>query len=239
MENFFDKNYQTPNWLIQKLSRRKLMKSAAGMATIGAMTALPRIAFADEKEAFFYQEQFQQVLKSDPWKTLNAVLEHLLPSSENGPGAKELHITQYLYNVVFQQPTEQDEIDFIYKGVGWLNGYTNSQLQSAFVELSVTKKETMLRAISRSSAGENWINNLLGYVFEAMLSPPAYGGNPEGVGWQWLEHQAGFPLPKAGERYFELPPRSTVKNKQAQVNIPIKSLTASRVTPKNKRLNKA
>jgi gluconate 2-dehydrogenase gamma chain len=48
-----------------------------------------------------------------------------------------------------------------------------------------------------------------------MLTPPAYGGNPDGVGWQWLEHQGGFPLPKVGQRYFELPPRGKAKNKIA------------------------
>jgi gluconate 2-dehydrogenase gamma chain len=48
-----------------------------------------------------------------------------------------------------------------------------------------------------------------------MLAPPAYGGNPDGIGWQWLEHQGGFPLPKVGQRYFELPPRGRAKNQIA------------------------
>jgi gluconate 2-dehydrogenase gamma chain len=84
----------------------------------------------------------------------------------------------------------------------------------------------MLRGISRSTAGENWLNNLLGYIFEAMLSPPIYGGNPEGTGWKWLEHQAGFPLPKAGQRYYELPKRSTVRNVNASTIIQSKDLLA-------------
>ena len=108
------------------------------------------------------------------------------------------------------QPTEQDEIDFIYNGVGWLNDYSESQTQQKFVSLSVKQKETMLRAISKSRAGENWLNNLIGYIFEAMLSPPVYGGNPDGIGWKWLDHQAGFPLPKEGDRYYELPGKQSV-----------------------------
>jgi gluconate 2-dehydrogenase gamma chain len=43
-----------------------------------------------------------------------------------------------------------------------------------------------------------------------MLSPASYGGNPDGIGWQWLEHQAGFPLPEKGQRYFELPTRARI-----------------------------
>ena len=73
------------------------------------------------------------MLKTDPWLTLNAVLEHLLPASPTGPSAKEIQASQYLYNVVFQQPTDDSEIEFIYKGVGWLNGFSNSQLQKNFV----------------------------------------------------------------------------------------------------------
>ena len=51
---------------------------------------------------------------------------------------------------------------------------------------------------------------MVGYLFEAMLSPPSYGGNPNGIGWHWLEHQAGFPLPQAGKRYYELPGKQPI-----------------------------
>jgi len=63
----------------------------------------------------------------------------------------------------------------------------------------------ILRGISQSEAGENWLSTLLSYVFEAMLAPPIYGGNPNGIGEKWLNHQAGFPLPQVGTRYYELP----------------------------------
>jgi len=195
--SFFDKSYGTPKWLQQKVSRRSVLKSAAGATMVAAM---PMRSWSANM-----QSKLEGALKTDPWKTLDAVLVHLLPESPTGPSAKELQATQYLYNVVFQQPTEQAEIDFIYKGVGWLNGFSHSQLQKDFIALTFDEKENILSAISKSTAGENWLSNLVGYLFEAMLSPPIYGGNPNGIGWQWLEHQAGFPLPQAGYRYYELP----------------------------------
>jgi len=216
--NFFDNNYKTPQWLLTKFSRRKLLKSAAGMT---AIVAAPVMALNKNE-----QKQIATIVQADPWLTIDAVLDHLLPESSNGPSAKELRVLTYLYNVVYLQPTEQNEIDFIFKGVGWLNGFTKKQLDKNFVALTKTEKETMLRGISRSPAGENWLNNLLGYIFEAMLSPPAYGGNPEGIGWQWLEHQAGFPLPKTGQRYYELPKRSTVRKATASTIIQSKDLLA-------------
>ena len=202
IRSFFDNNYQTPLWFKEKgfkekISRRALLKSAAGASAIAALPAKSwRLTPAAELEL---------ALKTDPWLTLNAVLDHLLPASNSGPGAQDIQALHYLYNVVTKQPTEQDEIDFIFKGVGWLNDYSQSQSNQRFVEQGVAEKENLLRAVSNSRAGENWLNTLLNYLFEAMLSPPVYGGNPEGVGWKWLEHKPGFPLPKAGKRYYELP----------------------------------
>ena len=202
VNSFFDENFSTPKWLQKKVSRRNALKSAAGATMVAAMPLRAWSTLASE--------QFAQVLKIDPWLTLEAVLAHLLPESPTGPSAKEIQATQYLYNVVFQQPTESDEIEFIYKGVGWLNGFSNSELQKNFVLLSFDEKEKILQAISRSRAGENWLSNLVSYIFEAMLTPPSYGGNPNGIGWQWLDHQAGFPLPQAGQRYYELPGKQPI-----------------------------
>jgi hypothetical protein len=121
---------------------------------------------------------------------------------------------------VFEQPTDINEIEFIYNGVGWLNGFSNSQLKQNFVALTFDEKEKTLRAISQSNAGGNWLSNLVSYIFEAMLTPPSYGGNPNGIGWQWLDHQAGFPLPPTGKRYYELPGKQPIvfRNKAALSN---------------------
>lgn len=169
-----------------------------------ALTAIPTATFANVEVAD---------LSKEPWLTLNATLEHLLPSSPTGPGAKELQAIHYLYNVINQQPIEDDEKQFIENGVGWLNGYTSGKLEKNFVALSNDDKELSLRAISKSRAGENWISTLLSYLFEAMLAPPAYGGNPKGIGWQWLKHKAGFPLPDEGKKYYQLPAYAAIKVK--------------------------
>ena len=202
VNSFFDEHFRTPKWLAKKVTRRSALKSAAGATMVAAM---PMRAWSTSAN-----EQFTHALKTDPWLTLDTVLGHLLPESSTGPSAKEIKASQYLYNVVFQQPTDTDEIEFIYKGVGWLNGFSNSQLQKNFSALNFDEKEAILQAISKSTAGENWLSNLVGYLFEAMLTPPSYGGNPDGIGWQWLDHQAGFPLPPAGKRYYELPGKQPV-----------------------------
>ncbi|REL25277.1 gluconate 2-dehydrogenase subunit 3 family protein [Thalassotalea euphylliae] len=206
--SFFDPLYKTPRWLERKLSkamsRRQMLKSAAGATAVAAM---PLPVLAAEPSAL------ASLVKQDPWLTLDTVLEHLLPSSASGPGAKEIQALAYLYNVVDEQPIDSEEKAFIEKGVGWLNGFSHSQLNKPFVELSSAEKETVLRKISGSRAGHNWINTLINYLYEAMLSPPAYGGNPNGIGWQWLNHKAGFPLPSKGNRFYEIPGRYRISVK--------------------------
>jgi gluconate 2-dehydrogenase gamma chain len=203
IKSFFDKNYKTPNFLTERqLSRRTLLKSAAGM---GAVAAIPSFSLSAKQ-----QESMAQLTKVDPWLTLEATLKQLLPASATGPSAEDINALAYLHQVMTVQPTEEEEKDFILKGVGWLNGYANSEKNKAFVELTFNEKEQLLKGISQSRAGENWINTLLGYILQAMLSPPSYGGNTKGIGWQWLEHKAGFPLPEKGQRYFELPSRANI-----------------------------
>lgn len=204
-DTFFDPSYKTPKWLDDKLSRRQLLKSAAGTSAL-AILPFSQLSFAQQKN-------IEATLNAEPWLTLDAVLNHLLPVSEQGVSAKDIQATYYLYQLVHQQPTTADEIEFIYKGVGWLNGYSQKKTDEMFISLKQSEKETMLRDISRSTAGDNWIAMLISNIYEAMLSPPSYGGNPNGVGWKWLEHQAGFPLPQDGDRYFELPNRSQVSKK--------------------------
>ena len=192
------KSYKDPTWFKKKMSRRTALKTAAGATMVGAV---PNFVLASDAAKHPVYAQLSQ----EPWKTLEATLMHLLPSSPSGPSAKDIHALEYLYNVIKHQPIDEEEKVFIQKGVGWLNGYSQGQTKQDFVALDNTQKEQMLKAISQSRAGHNWINTLINYLYEAMLSPPIYGGNPNGIGWLWLEHQAGFPLPNKGTRYYELP----------------------------------
>ncbi|TWX66232.1 gluconate 2-dehydrogenase subunit 3 family protein [Colwellia demingiae] len=226
--SFFDKNYQTPEFIKNKKrqaqqNRRHFLKSAAGM---GALASLPAFSVSAKAQTSL-NELLNTLVKTDPWLTLDATLNQLLPSSPTGPSASEIRATAYLYQVMTVQPTEQDEKDFILKGVGWLNGYANSEKSANFAQLSFADKEQLLRGISQSTAGQNWLNTLLGYIFQAMLSPASYGGNPDGIGWAWLEHQAGFPLPEKGQRYFELPSRARI-DLISRVNYDAKRLASSR-----------
>ena len=99
---------------------------------------------------------------------------------------------------------DAEERDFMLNGVDWLNGVAQQLSGKAFKRLDATQAEQVLQRIASSEAGENWLATLLLYIFEALLSSPVYGGNPDGTGWRWLEHQPGFPQAPEDKTYFAL-----------------------------------
>ena len=143
MKSFFDGCYKTPLWfeeknlskkaLAQQVSRRNLLKSAAGAT---GLVALPSFSFDSQVQA-----SLANAKKADPWLTLDATLVHLLPSSATGPSAVDINALAYLYQVMTVQPTLQEEKEFILKGVGWLNSYASREYNKAFTLLSVDEKE--------------------------------------------------------------------------------------------------
>jgi len=145
----------------------------------------------------------------EPWLTISEVQEHLFPtvsgnSTEPSPGAKDINAIHYLKIMLNTPEVDVDEKNFILKGVGWLDGVANNMFGRPFIKLKHKDRERVLKKISNSESGENWLSTILRYIFEALLIDPVYGGNKNQLGWQWLEHQAGFPRPLANKKYWML-----------------------------------
>ncbi len=183
------------------ISRREFMHrltALAGLAASYPAAALEQLrataALAAEPE---WAEQ-------DPWKTIAAVQQHLFPSTDESPGASDFRATMYLRNTIENPAADGEDKAFIVKGVGWLNDLTQEHYEQNFTVLSETDRENVLRKIEQSRAGRNWLSLLLTYLLEALLADPVYGGNPGGIGWEWLEHQPGYPTPPEDKSWFKL-----------------------------------
>ena len=173
-----------------------LLKSASLLPACTTLMTLPAEA-----------EQAQDdlgVLQEEPWPTLAVVQQQLFPRDGNGPGAQDIRASEYLYWVVAAPDMDKEEREFILNGVDWLNGVAAQRFGTAFKKLEPAQREQVLRKVAASEAGENWLATLLLYLFEALLSAPVYGGNPDGIGWRWLEHQPGYPLPPKDKLYLAL-----------------------------------
>ncbi len=138
-------------------------------------------------------------------KTLSAVQQHLFPKGIESPGALDINALEYLQFVISFSDFNTESRDFIVRGIQYLHEASIERFGLAFDLLNFSQKEPLLRYLADQTRwGKNWLSLLLTYIIEALLSDPVYGGNPDGIGWQWLEHQPGFPRPPANKTYHRL-----------------------------------
>jgi len=150
------------------------------------------------------------------WKTIITAQDHLFPSesSTNGkssanskpssPGAKDVNAKAYFYAVLADADRDDEDRKLVKTGLIELQDICWKQQQKLFIDLSHEQKDICLKLFEKTANGRPWIMTVLGYIFEALLVDPVYGGNPNGIGWKWLEHQPGLPRPTADKRYFYL-----------------------------------
>ena len=152
----------------------------------------------------------------EPWLTLSVVQQHLFPAEKNSPhsiGANDINALNYLRNMMATPGFDKEDAELVHNGVKWLNDLSKQQHSKKFNQLDTKSKEKILRRIEGSNAGSRWLSLLLTYLLEALLSDPVYGGNPNGIGWEWLQHQPGFPRPAADKKYFKLSSRKQSANR--------------------------
>lgn len=134
-------------------------------------------------------------------RLLAIVLDHLLPTSVDAPGARDINAKSYLLRVLAHPSTPEDEQLFLRNGLRWLNELAIDERALPFEALTTIQQESVLHSLAAYERGESWLSTLLGYTFEACFGDPVYGGNPDGIGWRWIDHHPGFPRPLADNIY--------------------------------------
>lgn len=134
-------------------------------------------------------------ISDSDWKKITVIQEHLLPSEPGSPGAKEIHASRYLQFVLNEPDTEKSTAAILLQGLNKLEIICKKTYGQSFNKLSNSQRDTALKQLEQTADGFHWLNILLDYLMEALLTDPVYGGNPNGIGWQWLHHQPGFPRP--------------------------------------------
>jgi gluconate 2-dehydrogenase gamma chain len=184
-----------------RLGRRTfILRSGAALATVAALAGLP---YALRKEL---TQETSFVLFSDPQRrAVSAVQEHLFPSGPDSPGAKDFNATAYLEWAITTPEVNSDAKNTVVNGVDRLQDASLERFDVPFSGLNTEQREQLLRYLAdKTRWGRAWLSLMLYYIFEALLSDPAYGGNPDKIGWQWLQHQPGFPTPPADKIYGKL-----------------------------------
>jgi len=185
----------------QGINRRAFLNRITLLASLAA--CYPAAALAQRRDAAAVPGP-EAWLDQDPWRTLAAVQEHLFPAGPEVPGASDIGAIVYLRNSLENPAADSDDREFIFKGVGWLNDVIREQDRQPFTALDESEREAVLRDIEQSRAGRNWLSLLLTYLLEALLADPVYGGNRDRSGWEWLQHQPGYPTPPPDKTWYRL-----------------------------------
>ncbi len=183
------------------LDRRTfLIRGSAAVATAAALAGLPYALRKDlTRETLFVLFSAQQ------GQAVSAVQEHLFPHGPHSPGAADVHATAYLEWAITAPGVDPDTRNTIVNGVGRLQDASLERFDVSFGDLSFDQREQLLRYLAdKTRWGRAWLSLMLYFLFEALLSDPVYGGNPDEIGWRWLEHQPGFPRPPTDKIYGRL-----------------------------------
>ncbi len=190
--------------------RSFIIRSGRTVASLPVLTSLSPSALATKGKSESIAGS-QEDISTPPvrgfsqtdWDTIASVQNHLFPSESETPGAIEINALPYLYNYLSNPATDPNDVQFILSGTHLLQTFSK-QKEMLFNDISIEQRELILRKFEKEPEGRRWLVNILNYILEALLTDPVYGGNPEGIGWKWLEHRAGDPHPPANKRYWLL-----------------------------------
>ena len=161
---------EAPESVLQQQKQRQSRRLFLGQSVVligGVATATLVSARGQTKDQI--KTSSKQAV-SEPWLTVSAVQEHLFPRTigkQASPGASDIHALEYLQVMLNTPDADSDERDFIIKGVSWLDGVANNLAGHPFVKLNKADRERVLKKISASTSGENWLSTLLNYIFES------------------------------------------------------------------------
>jgi len=185
------------------ISRRRFI---AGVSATAAISIFP-LSGCKPKTIVTVPFQFAPA----QFTSLAAVQNHLFPHEKDAPGAEDIHAAAYLQTTLGQAGFDPEIRDFVVSGITQLQDYLREKSLPAFEALSAEQRENSLQAIQELTWGANWLSILLTYIFEALLSDPVYGGNPNEIGWKWLDHIPGLPRPSESSRYGAAVNQETIR----------------------------
>jgi gluconate 2-dehydrogenase gamma chain len=128
--------------------------------------------------------------------TLELVQRDLYGDSKDAPSFKEINARAYLSLILTHSRVSKDTKKFIKNGALWLDEEAQKLYKKPYVTLDAKERQKSLESIAQYRWGENWIEGILSFIYEAVLGDTIYGINKNESGWKWLHHASGFPRPK-------------------------------------------
>ncbi len=149
-------------------------------------------------------------------RLVEAFVDRLIPSDENGPGARESGVAIYI-DRSFAGPLA-DEKPALLKGLASVDAFARSTQNGPLAELLPDKQDAVLTAIENNDApgftpdSRTFFYRMRQLAFEGMFGDPFYGGNRGFAGWDLIRYPG---------------PRMAVSSEEQKLREPIKKLRTS------------
>jgi hypothetical protein len=127
-------------------------------------------------------------------KTLEALVDRLIPSDDLGPGALEAGAQIYIDRVL-AGPNAGEKADFV-QGLEAVDAAAQRIHGAAFADLPAEKRDQMLNEMIDTQ----FFNRARRLTLEGMFSDPYYGGNKNFAGWDLIRYPGPRPAVAAEDQ---------------------------------------
>ena len=160
-----------------EISRRSLIATAA-LVPVAALTSP-----AQTPESVFSASQI---------RLLEAFVDRLIPTDENGPGARECGVVTYIDRSL-AGPLSGEKATFI-EGLSAVDEVARKTHGAPLAELSSAQQDEVLTVLDSGTATGFTPNSRIFFgrvrrlTLEGMFGDPYYGGNREFAGWDLIHY---------------------------------------------------
>jgi gluconate 2-dehydrogenase gamma chain len=168
----------------ERVSRRAVIVSGA-LIPIAAIQSAPQAQAAPQTAV---SKAPPTVFSPEQRRILEAFLDGLVPSDENGPGAVECGAANYI-DLSLADYLAAEKPAFL-DGLAAVDAFARSSQGSPFAELSPEKRDAVLSAIDNNEAPNlrGFFTRVRRLTLEGMFCDPSYGGNKNFAGWDLIRY---------------------------------------------------
>jgi gluconate 2-dehydrogenase gamma chain len=117
-------------------------------------------------------------------RILEAFLDRLIPKDDNGPGAVECGVADYIERSL-TGPLAAEKAGIL-DGLAATDALARKVHGAGFAELAPGKQDAVLKAMESSAAG--FFDHIRRLTLEGMFGDPYYGGNRGFAGWDLIRY---------------------------------------------------
>jgi gluconate 2-dehydrogenase gamma chain len=179
-------------------SRRNLLKSAgimgaAAVSSVGSNNVIAADSSSStHSTADIVATEALEVLTAEEAETLEAICDCLIPSDENGPGAKEARAIHYIDKSLASE-NKSSRHDYMVS-ISAINDFARKTRGKPYHQLIQDQQNSILSGVQRnrvpgcSPSGPGFFNMVRSHSIDGTFCDPYYGGNQNFVGWDMLRY---------------------------------------------------